>query len=262
MTRLIDLSVSIEHMAAGEPVIPGRSPPTIDYKDHAATVPFIETMFGVAGKDLPRGHGWATELLQISTHAGTHCDAPWHYSPVTEGGTVRSMTIDEVPLDWYYGPGVILDFTHKRKEEPILPEDVEAALVRIGYEVRRRDIVLFRTGADKLWPTAAYQSDFPGVSKEAARYLIDRGVRVMGIDAYNFDMPFPTQKRLYAETGDNRHLEPCHWSLGFDSNYAHIEKLANLDKVPVPFGFTFAAFPVKIRAASAGWCRAVAILDD
>lgn len=262
MPRLIDLSVSIEHMAAGEPFIPNRSPPTIEYLEHAATVPFIETFFDVKLEDLPRKHGWASEVLRISTHTGTHCDAPYHYSPTTEGGTIPSMKIDEVPLDWYYGDGVILDFTHKKKEEAILAVDVALALKKIDYTVKQHDIVLFRTDADKLWPTAAYLTDFPGVTKEAAEYLIDRGVRVMGVDAYNFDMPFAAQKRLYAETGDNKHLEPCHWALGFERNYAHIEKLANLDKVPVPFGFTFAAFPVKIKAASAGWCRAVAIIND
>lgn len=261
MARLIDLSVSIEHMAAGEPQIPGRSPPRVEYLDHMATVGSVEHVLGAPAAALPRGHGWASEFVQLSTHAGTHCDAPWHYSPVTSGGAERSMTIDEVPLDWFYGPGVVLDMTHKRAEEPILPADVESALARAGHRIAPGDIVLFRTDADRLWPTAAYQTDFPGVTKDAALLLIDRGVRVMGIDAYNFDMPFPTQRRLYAETGDNRHLEPCHWPLGFERNYLHIEKLANLHRLP-PTGFTFCAFPVKIRAASAGWCRAVAILPD
>lgn len=262
MARLIDLSVAIEHMAAGEPVIEGRSPPTIKYMDHAETVASVEAVLGATRETLPRGHGWASEVLRLSTHAGTHCDAPYHFSPTTERGSMASMKIDEVPLDWYYGPGVILDFTEKKHEEPILAQDVERALERIKYKVKPGDIVLFRTDADKLWPTAAYQSNFPGVTKEAAEYLIDRGVRVMGIDAYNFDMPFPAQRRLFAETGDNRHLEPCHWLLGYERNYCHIEKLANLHKVPVSHGFTFAAFPVKIKAASAGWCRAVAILEN
>jgi kynurenine formamidase len=261
MVQIIDLSVPIVDMAAGEPVIPGRSPPTIEYLKHADTTPFVESFFNVKREQLPRKHGWASEVLRLSTHAGTHCDAPYHYSPTTEGGSVPSMKIDEVPLDWYYGDGVILDFSHKRKAEPIVAADVEDALAKIEYTVKARDIVLFRTDAYKLWPTGAYQSDFPGVTREAAEYLLDRGVRVMGVDAYNFDMPFDAQKKSYAETGDNRFLEPCHWALGYDRNYSHIEKLANLDKVPVAFGFTFAAFPVKIQAASAGWCRAVAILN-
>jgi kynurenine formamidase len=71
-----------------------------------------------------------------------------------------------------------------------------------------------------------------------------------------------TQKRLNGETGDASVIEPCHMALGFERNYAHIEKLANLDKVPRPHGFTFSALPIKITGASGAWCRAVAILDD
>jgi kynurenine formamidase len=172
------------------------------------------------------------------------------------------MTIDEVPLDWYFGPGVILDFSHKKAEEPILASDVMAALRKINYQVKPNDIVLFRTDAYKLWPTAAYQTDFPGITKEAAVCLIEQGVRVMGVDAYNFDMPFPAQRRMYQETGDPSVIEPCHWELGYERNYCHIEKLANLDKVPRHYGFTVSALPVKVQGASAGWCRAVAIIEE
>lgn len=261
MPTLIDLSVPLVSGAAGEPVIPGRSPPEITYFKHEDTTAFVESFFGIDRRDLVRGHGWASESVRLSTHAGTHCDAPYHFSPTTDGGRTRSMTIDEVPLDWYYGPGVILDFSHKRPEEPILARDVETALRAIHYEVRPKDIVLFRTDAYKLWPGAAYQTDFPGVTKEAALYLIERGVRVMGVDAYNFDMPFETQRRLYQETRDPHVIEPCHWELGYEHNYCHIEKLAHLDRVPRPTDFTFSALPVKVTGASAGWCRAVAILD-
>jgi kynurenine formamidase len=131
------------------------------------------------------------------------------------------MTIDEVPMDWYCGPGVLIDMTHTRPEEPIEPDDVQQALDNIQYGAKEND-------------------------------LIDRGVRVMGVDAYNFDMPFATQKRLYEETGDASAIEPCHIALDFERNYAHIEKLADLDKVPPPYGFTFSALPIKIRGASGG----------
>ena len=262
--QLIDLSIPLENAALSEPSFGPEfgSPPRIEYFPHSYTPKFFfEPLFGCSADELPNGLGQAIEVVHAIVHSATHCDAPWHYSPVTERGKERSMTIDEVPLDWFYGPGVILDFTHKQPGEPITKEDVVTALDKIGYKIKKHDIVLFRTDAYKLWGKQAYLTHFPGVVKSAAEYLINKGVRVMGIDAYNFDMPFVTEKRLYKETHDASHIEPCHMSLGFEHNYAHIEKLANLDKVPRPYGFTFSALPVKIKGASAGWSRAVAIVE-
>lgn len=264
MPTLIDLSTSLENGALSEPTSAPEfeSPPRIDYFTHERGAEECEALFGCTRDELPNGLGLAVEAVHAVVHSATHCDAPWHYSPVTEKGAVRSMTIDEVPLDWYYGPGVILDMTHKRPEEPIEPKDVKEALEKIEYEVQANDIVLFRTDGDKLWGKQAYLTHFPGMTKAGAEYLLDRGVRVMGVDAYNFDMPFATQKRLYEESGDASVIQPCHMALGYERNYAHIEKLANLDQVPRSHGFTFSALPVKITGASGAWCRAVAILDD
>jgi kynurenine formamidase len=264
MPTLIDLSTPLENEALSEPTFAPEfeSPPRIDYFSHERGAEECETLFGCKREELPNGLGWAVEVVHAIVHTATHCDAPWHYSPTTENGTQRSMTIDEVPLDWYYGDGVILDVSHLEPEAPILPEHVDEALKKIDYEVKENDIVLFRTDGYKLWGKQAYLTHFPGMTKAAAEHLLDQGVRVMGVDAYNFDMPFATQKRLYEEHGDASYLEPCHMALGSERNYAHIEKLANLDKVPRPHGFTFSALPVKITGASGAWCRAVAILDD
>lgn len=262
--RIIDLTVPLENQALSEPFFGQEfeSPPRIQYYSHEYGTNLCQNVFGCPPTDLPNRLGHAVEVVHSIVHAATHCDAPWHYSPVTEGGKMRSMTIDEVPLDWFYGPAVILDFTHKGPAESITDKDVATALKKIKYQVKRNDIVLFRTDGYKLWGKQAYLTHFPGIVKSAAKYLIKRGVRVMGVDAYNFDMPFATQKRLYQETGDPSHIEPCHMSLGFEHNYLHIEKLANLDKIPKPFGFTFCAFPVNIKGASGAWCRAVAFVED
>src|SRR5215207_8133105 len=264
MPTLIDLTTPLENRALSEPTFAPEfeSAPRIEYFSHARGAEECESLFGCSRDELPNGLGWSVEVVHAIVHTATHCDSPWHYSPVTDGGKTRSMTIDEVPLDWYYGPGVILDMTHKGPEEPIEPDDVQQALDKIDYEVEQNDIVLFRTDGYKLWGKQAYLTHFPGMTKAGAEYLVDRGVRVMGVDAYNFDMPFATQKRPYEETGDASVIEPCHMALGFERNYAHIEKLANLDKVPRPYGFTFSALPIKIKGASGAWCRAVAILDD
>ena len=65
--------------------------------------------------DLPDGAGWALEKVEITTHNGTHLDAPWHYHPTMDhalGAPKPPMTIDQVPLDWCLQPGVKLDFRH------------------------------------------------------------------------------------------------------------------------------------------------------
>ena len=82
-------------------------------------------------------------------------------------------------------------------------------------------------------------------------------MRVTGTDAWSWDAPFVHTARRYAETGDASIIWEGHRA-GIDIGYCHIEKLANLDQLP-PTGYTIACFPWKIRGASAGFTRAVAI---
>ena len=108
MPRLIDLSVPLEN---GVPADLGPGP-SIEYIDHEQSVPSILPLFpGLKKQDLPDGKGWAVEQIKLSTHNGTHLDAPWHYHPTMNEGE-RSWTIDEVPLDWCFQPAVKLDFRH------------------------------------------------------------------------------------------------------------------------------------------------------
>src|SRR6185369_1973108 len=91
--------------------------------------------------------GWAIEDVHAITHTGTHVDAPYHYGPTAEGKPARR--IDEVPLEWCFAPGVVLDMRHKADGEFITPLDLQAALDRIGHRLQPLDIVLLHTGADK-----------------------------------------------------------------------------------------------------------------
>lgn len=90
-------------------------------------------------------------------------------------------------------------------------------------------------------------------------YLLERGVRLTGTDAWSWDAPFSYTAAKFRETGDRSILWEGH-KAGRDIGYCHLEKLYNLEVLP-PDGFTVSCFPVKIRAASAGWTRAVAIFD-
>ena len=97
------------------------------------------------------------------------------------------------------------------------------------------------------------------MGREATLYLLERGVRVTGTDAWSWDAPFIHTKEKYAETGDASLIWEGHRA-GMEVGYCHLEKLCNLEALP-PYGYTIACFPFKIRAASAGFTRAVAIFD-
>src|SRR5205807_1895794 len=181
--KLIDISVPLQNDVPADP--PGGHP-TIQYIDHQQGLPRMLGFFeGLKAEDLPDGQGWAVEQVQLSTHNGTHLDAPWHFHPTMNRGE-RAWTIDEVPLEWCLQPGVKLDFRHF---------------------------------ADGYVATA----------------------------------------KKYAETKDASLIWEGH-KAGRHIGYCHIEKLHNLEQLPST-GFMVSCFPVKIERASAGWTRAVAILD-
>ena len=254
--RLIDLSVPLENNAAHEP-LPGR----ISYTTHEGEgLRQMQQFFGVRPEDLvfSNGLGWAIEEVQAISHTGTHVDAPYHYGPTSEGQPARR--IDQVPLEWCFAPGVILDLRHKAAGDFIAVDDLEAALEHIDYRLQPLDIVLLWTGADKRLNSPAYFEQ-TGLGREGVLWLVDQGVRVIGIDANTLDRPFADMIADYQRTGDGRFIWPAHFA-GITKEYCQIEKLANLDRIPRPHGFYISCLPVKIKDASAGWCRAVALVPE
>lgn len=252
--RIIDLSVPLEHLAASEPM-----PAKIHYVTHDGEgLAQMQQFFGVSPNDLvySDGQGWAVEEIHAITHTGTHVDAPYHYGAMSEGRPARR--IDEVPLEWCFAPGVVIDVRHKAHGEMITVADLERALAKIEYTLQPRDIVLLHTGADKRISTPEYFQQ-PGLGREGVLWLVERGVRVIGIDAYTLDRPFKNMVADFQRTGDGRHIWPAHFA-GLTREYCQIEKLANLELIPRPHGFYVSCLPVKIKGASAGWCRAVALV--
>lgn len=199
------------------------------------------------------------EMITASTHTGTHMDAPFHFGSSSEGKA--AWTIDQIPLQWCFGHGVLLDLTFKRPGELILAGDIDKALRKIDYSLKPFDIVLIRTGADRFWNTREYLMNYPGMGREATEYIVNYGVRVIGIDSYGFDRPFINMMNDYFCTLDNSYLFPAHF-FGRDKSYCHIERLSNLDKIPFPHGFQLSCFPVRIKGAGAAWVRVVAIIDS
>jgi kynurenine formamidase len=235
--------------------------PKIDYLDHAQGAEQMKDFFpGVKKEQLPGGLGWAVEFLTLTTHSDTHLDAPYHYHPTMDKGK-DALTIDEIPLDWCFNDGVVLDFRQKNDGERITIEDLEKELVRIDYKIKPLDIVLIQTGADEFWGTQEYLVKGAGMDRESTLYLLEKGAKVVGIDAWSWDRPLPFLAKEFQETGDPKVIWEAHFA-GIEMGYCHMEKMANLSAIGRPHGFTVCCFPIKIKGASAGWTRPVAIVDD
>lgn len=239
MTRLVDLSMEVHRDMATFPRI---SPPMMMMYD--------------SWEDFARGVGadkygvdslTASYVVVQSDHAGTHMDAVKHIRPDGPGAS-------EIPLDYCYGDGVVLDFRDKEAGYGITRADIEGKLQKIDYRLKERDIVLIMTGA------AAYNDDqeryrtqHSGMTAEATKYLISNGVRMMGCDAITFDPP------VWAMFEREQFWE-AHRVM-WEEDYWHMENLMNLDQLP-PHGFKLAVFPIKWRGTTGAPVRAVAIFDD
>jgi kynurenine formamidase len=254
--KFIDLSVAVE---SNLPSDPPKMIPEIDYQSHEDQINDMLGFFpGATKEDLPNGLAWALENVKLTTHSGTHVDAPWHYHPTMNNGE-ESWTIDQVPLDWFFGDGVVVDFTDKPDGYATTIEDFKRYFERINYTLKDGDIVLVHTGASKKWGTKEYLTAGCGMGREVTLWLIDQGIRTMGTDGWSWDRPLGFIAEDFARTRDKSLIWEGHFA-GIEKAYCQIEKLTNLDKLP-PFGFKVSCFPVKIKSGSAGWVRAVAILD-
>jgi kynurenine formamidase len=248
---LVDLSGPIEQ---SPPEMPEPLRTDIEYADHAQGAAQVEALLGVPRRLLRDEEGWATETLtRLGTHNSTHVDAPWHYNSTIRGE--RAQTIDELPLDWFFADGVVLDMTAKADGEEIDVADVEAELGRIGHDLKERDIVLVRTGRDSHYADPGYLALGPSVTAAATRWLWERGVRVMGIDAWGWDGPLHLQAARALERDEPEIFWAAHQA---DLPYCQIERLVALDRLPQT-GFQLACFPLRIVGASAAPARVVAI---
>ncbi len=256
MSKFIDISIPLENDVISDP-IPYN--PKITYMGHKDTFNQIEPFFkGLQQSDLPDGEAWAVEKVELNTHNGTHLDAPYHFHSTMNKGE-QSLTIDEVPLDWCFRPGVKLDFRHFEDGYVVTREDVENELQRINYQLKSLDIVVINTRAGMAYGDNDYVNAGCGMGYEATMCLLEQGVRITGTDAWSWDAPFEHTAKLYQKNQDPSVIWEGH-KAGRDIGYSHLEKLHNLEALPAK-GFTIACFPVKIKRASAGWTRAVAIID-
>ena len=250
--KLVDLSALI---APSLESVPAYLRTEIAYSTHAEGAAQAQSILKVPASVFRNNEGWATETIKnLGTHDSTHIDAPWHYNSQIQGR--RAETIDELPLEWFYSDAVVLDMTHKADGESMDVTDVEQELSRIGYELKALDIVLVRTGRDAFYTQPDYIFRGCGVTAAATRWLFERGIRVMGIDAWGWDAPLDRQAKAALTTGQDGVFWAAHQ---VDLPYAQIERLVNLGSLPA-FGFKVSCFPLKIKNGSAGPARAVAII--
>ncbi len=253
--RMIDLSDVLDNNHSWSPWWAQTS---VSYQGHKFGRLAIWVLFQVTPKYLRNGLGWANETIKLSTHGTTHMDAPWHYAPSSEGKEAK--TVDQIPLEWCFQDGVVLDMRHKQHGEAITSADLKGALNQIHYTLKPFDIVLIQTGNDQWVGSPKYYTHGSGVSAEATHWLIDQGIKVMGIDSWGWDIPLPVQAQQVKQTGRRDLFWEAHY-VGIEKEYCQLEHLVNLDQLP-SHGFKVAAFPLKVKNGSAGPARVVAILDD
>ena len=251
--EFIDLSCPIQ---PSPPDTPDVLRTEIEHSDHAEGAAVIKELFGVGSELLRDGEGWTNDFFtRFGTHNSTHVDAPWHYNSTIRGEPAQ--TIDQLPLEWFVNPGVVLDFDGRADGEVIDTADVEAALATAGHDLQPLDIVLVRTGNDKWVDTNEYMAHGPGVSGAATEWLYDKGVRVMGIDAWGWDRPLWMQAQEAIEKNEAGIFWQAHQ---VDLAYSQIERLVNLDRLP-PTGFTVSCLPLPIVGGSGAPARVVAMLE-
>jgi len=223
--RIIDLTLELADGLQTHPAHPRCV--VIEFASHA----------GTASRFRPPCQGFASRILMLSDHIGTHVDSPFHFIPT-------GATIEAVPLDRLVGPAICLDVSSRPPDQPVTPAMLEAAEQRAGSTVRRGDILLVRA-----WPGHHTDEGFltcVGLNREAAEWVVARGVKALGCDLASPDDP-----------GDL--TRPVHMIL-LGQGILIMEHIANLDRLPGP-RFQFVGLPLRIRGATGSPIRAVAIFD-
>ena len=208
-SKIVDISQPLDNETVVDPDFMRPSIRYVTGKESAAMM--CELFPGLKEDQLPGGEGWAIEFIELATHNGTHMDAPYHYNSRDSKGN-RMPTIDEMPLDWYFRPGVKLDLRHLDDGYVATPDDIEAELKRIGYELQPMDIVLVNTRAGERYGHDDYIHSGCGVGREGTHYLTERGVRVTGIDGWSWDAPFSATRERWLKSRDPKIIWEGHYA--------------------------------------------------
>ncbi len=200
----------------------------------------------------PAGYYYSANSFSTSEHGGTHLDAPVHFAQ-------GKQSVDEIPLERLFGPVVVVDVTkesEKSADYQVAVDDLVRA--EAAGAITSESIVLLRTGFSKRWPDATRylgtaekgaeavpKLHFPGLHPDAAKWLVAKGVKAVGLDTASIDYGQST-------------LFESHRIL-FDANIPAFENLTALDRLPARGAF-IVALPMKIADGTGAPLRAVAIL--
>lgn len=255
-SRIVDLSKEI----TDNPADPFFMRVKIKHHSHGRAR-WLVRLLGLPFRLFPKDFaGWADDTItRMGVHATTHIDAPWHYGPSSPDGDALS-TIEQMPLDLMFGPGVVFDMTHKDDGEAITVADLEQSRVASGIDLAAGTIALIRTGRDRDQGSRDYWKRGTGMSAAATEWLIDQGVKVMGIDQWGWDLPFHHQIRL-SRSEQNRELFWAAHLVGRRKPFWHMEQLRGLDQLPAT-GFDVGVFPLRLKGASAAPARVIAFLYE
>ena len=249
--RLIDLSLPLKNGGGF------GAPAKMNYVGHRERANLLVERFGVTLEDLAGKANAMEEFSYLHTHCGTHFDAPWHYTDEVDGQP--AMTIDQVPLQWCFGDGIMLDLSWKKAGEDITAEELAQAAQAAGCVIKPFDIVLIRTGTSDHYGQEGCDLMNPGVTREATHWLADQGVKLVGIDAGCWDRP-PQLMINEIKDGIKGKYMQGHRAAG-ERGLCILEWLTDLHLLPAS-GFKVFAFPVKVERAGGGWVRAVALVDE
>ena len=174
--KFIDLSVSLQEGIKSDPDF---MLPKINYHHHNETAEEMISFFpGLKKEDLPGGEGWAMETITVSTHNGTHMDAPYHYHSTMDNGR-RAITIDEVPLEWCFSDGIKLDLRSYDDGYVLTESDIKSELKKINYKLKPLDIVFVNTSAGECYGQDDFLSKGCGIGREATIFLLIHYLLIM-----------------------------------------------------------------------------------
>lgn len=227
--KLVDLS---QEIFQGMSVFPMHQPTFI-----MTNMTHEENMAATGSKKL----GFSARNLLISEHGGTHSDGVWEYRK-------EGPTIDRMPLEYFWGSAICVDLSFVPFSRSIEPKDLEKALKASGQELMRGDIFLMYTAHyDRNFGTDKWQTEYSGLNYAAAKWLAEKGVVNIGVDAPAIDHP--------ADIDFSGHL------ICGEYDITNTENLCNLNKV-VNKRFLYFGLPLKIRDGSGSPIRAIALLEE
>jgi arylformamidase len=178
-----------------------------------------------------------TRKVLLGTHTGTHCDAPSHFIP---GG----RTIDTVSLDVLIGPAAVVDFSSAKPFQEIGISEFETQLGS-----RRPERVVMRFDWSNYWGKMQYYTDHPFISQDASQWLVDRGVRLLGMDT-----PMPDNPKH----GWGSELDSPNHKILLGHGVILVEYLCNLQEIRQK-DIELIVLPLKILQGDGSPARVVAI---